>query len=111
MARQDREGERHGDDAQKGTMAIGTDLRDNARATDLHIKAHELLLVLQKVEAPKRYDTANRIRSTCSQIFRYAIATAYAKRDVASDLRALPCDTPYKSSGRHHLPLSRLEDC
>lgn len=35
------------------------------------ISAHELLLVLKNVEATKRYDTANRIRSTCSQVFRY----------------------------------------
>jgi len=51
------------------------------------ITAHELLLVLKKVEATKRYDTANRIRSTCSQVFRYAIATARAERDICSDLR------------------------
>jgi len=34
------------------------------------ISAHELLLVLQKVEKSKRYDTASRIRSTCSQVVR-----------------------------------------
>ena len=51
------------------------------------ITAHELLLVLKKVESTKRYDTANRIRSTCSQVFRYAIATARAERDICSDLR------------------------
>ncbi|MFT5331004.1 MAG: integrase [Parasphingorhabdus sp.] len=51
------------------------------------ISAHELLLVLQKVEKSKRYDTASRIRSTCSQVFRYAIATARAERDICADLR------------------------
>jgi hypothetical protein len=51
------------------------------------ITAHELLLVLKKVEASKRYDTANRIRSTCSQVFRYGIVTARAERDICSDLR------------------------
>jgi len=51
------------------------------------ISAHELLLALKTVEATKRYDTANRIRSTCSQVFRYAIATARAERDIAVDLR------------------------
>lgn len=51
------------------------------------ITAHELLLVLKKVEGTKRYDTANRIRSTCSQVFRYAIATARANRDICADLR------------------------
>ncbi|MDP3673873.1 MAG: tyrosine-type recombinase/integrase [Novosphingobium sp.] len=51
------------------------------------ISAHEMLLVLKKIESTKRYDTANRIRSTCSQVFRYAIATARAERDICSDLR------------------------
>lgn len=51
------------------------------------ITAQELLLVLKKVEASKRYDTANRIRSMCSQVFRYAIATARAERDICTDLR------------------------
>jgi integrase len=51
------------------------------------IKAYELLHVLKNIELSKRYDTANRIRSTCSQVFRYAIATARAERDIAADLR------------------------
>jgi len=51
------------------------------------ISAQELLLMLRKMEGKGRYETAKRLRSTCSQIFRYAIATARADRDVASDLR------------------------
>jgi integrase len=51
------------------------------------ITPHELLLVLRKVEARKRYETAKRIRSTCSLVFRYAIATARADRDICADLR------------------------
>jgi hypothetical protein len=51
------------------------------------ISAHELLVMLRKMEAKGRYETAKRLRSTCSQIFRYAIATARAERDVAADLR------------------------
>jgi integrase len=51
------------------------------------ISAQELLLMLRKMEAKGRYETAKRLRSTCSQIFRYAIATARADRDVAGDLR------------------------
>ncbi|UUL83764.1 tyrosine-type recombinase/integrase [Sphingomonas qomolangmaensis] len=51
------------------------------------ISAHELLIMLRKMEAKGRYETAKRLRSTCSQIFRYAIATARAERDVAADLR------------------------
>lgn len=51
------------------------------------ISAPELLFALKKVEATKRYDTANRIRTACSQVFRYAIVSARAGRDVAADLR------------------------
>jgi integrase len=51
------------------------------------ISAQELLVVLRKMESKGRYETAKRLRSTCSQIFRYAIATARAERDVAADLR------------------------
>jgi integrase len=51
------------------------------------ISAPELLLALRKIEAKGRYDTAQRLRSTCGQIFRYAIATSRAERDISSDLR------------------------
>ena len=40
------------------------------------ISPHELLAMLRKMEANGRYETAKRLRSTSSQIFRYAIATA-----------------------------------
>lgn len=51
------------------------------------VTAQELLVMLRKMESKGRYETAKRLRSTCSQIFRYAIATARAERDVAADLR------------------------
>jgi integrase len=51
------------------------------------ISAQELLVMLRKMEGKGRYETAKRLRSTCSQVFRYAIATARAERDVAADLR------------------------
>lgn len=51
------------------------------------ITAPELLMALRKVEAKGRYDTAQRLRSTCGQIFRYAIATSRAERDISNDLR------------------------
>jgi integrase len=51
------------------------------------IGAPELLLALRKIEAKGRYDTAQRLRSTCGQIFRYAIATSRAERDISNDLR------------------------
>lgn len=47
----------------------------------------ELLAVLRKIEARGASYQANRIRESCSQIFRYAIATGRAERDTAADLR------------------------
>jgi integrase len=47
----------------------------------------EALAVLRKVEATGRYESARRMRSVLSRVFRYAIATARANRDVAADLR------------------------
>ena len=51
------------------------------------ITAPELLSVLRRVEARGRYETARRLRSTCGMVFRYAIATGRAERDVSIDLR------------------------
>lgn len=51
------------------------------------ILPHELLAVLRKLEARGRHDSAKRLRSICGQVFRYAVATARANRDVSADLR------------------------
>lgn len=51
------------------------------------ITATEALLVLRKVEAGGRFESARRMRSVLSRIFRYGIATARCDRDVAADLR------------------------
>jgi integrase len=51
------------------------------------ITPQEALAVLRAVEASGRYESARRMRSVLSRIFRYAIATARADRDVAADLR------------------------
>jgi integrase len=51
------------------------------------ISPHELLAVLRTVEVRGRHESAKRIRATCSQVFRYAIATARADRDIATDLK------------------------
>ncbi len=52
-----------------------------------HITAPEILLVLRRVEARGRYETARRLRSICGMVFRYAIATGRADRDPSADLR------------------------
>jgi integrase len=51
------------------------------------IAAPELLHALRRVEARGRYETARRLRSTCGQVFRYAISTSRAVRDPSADLR------------------------
>ncbi|WBO21578.1 tyrosine-type recombinase/integrase [Sphingomonas abietis] len=51
------------------------------------ITAQEVLAVLRAVEATGRYESARRMRSVLSRVFRYAIATTRAERDPARDLR------------------------
>ena len=65
----------------------------------LEITAPELLRVLRRIESRGALDSAHRVRTTCSQIFRYAVATGRAERDPAADLRgALP------PTQKKHLP-------
>lgn len=63
---------------------LATDLTDRPIG---EIEAPELLGVLRKIEARGRYESANRLRSICGSLFRYAIATGRAERDVAADLK------------------------
>ena len=51
------------------------------------ITAPELLTVLRPNESRGMNETAHRALQRCSQIFRYAIATGRATRDITSDLR------------------------
>jgi integrase len=44
-------------------------------------------MVLRRVEARGRYETARRLRSTCGMVFRYAISTGRAQRDPSVELR------------------------
>ncbi len=48
------------------------------------IKAPELLTVLRRVEARGTFELAHRIRTICGQVFRYAVATGRAERDLGS---------------------------
>jgi len=51
------------------------------------ITAPELLAVLRKIESRGSLSVAHKARSDCGRIFRYAIATGRAERDVAADLQ------------------------
>lgn len=51
----------------------------------------QILEVIRRIEARGVLETAHRSLATCGQVFRYAIATGRAERDVTADLRgALP---------------------
>lgn len=68
----------------------------------VEIKATELLMALRKVEARGALETAHRIRTVCGQVFRYAVATGRAERDISADLRgALP-----PVSEKHHASIT-----
>jgi integrase len=47
----------------------------------------ELLSALRKIEARGHHESAHRAKQKCGQIFRYAIATGRAERDISADLR------------------------
>ncbi|MCH7853879.1 MAG: tyrosine-type recombinase/integrase [Proteobacteria bacterium] len=51
------------------------------------IDSPELLRALRRVEARGTFETAQRIRTACGQVFRYAIATGRAATDPAESLR------------------------
>ncbi|MGC1460132.1 MAG: integrase arm-type DNA-binding domain-containing protein [Steroidobacteraceae bacterium] len=63
------------------------------------LKAPELLSVLRRVESRGTVETAHRTKSVCSRVFRYAIATGRAERDVAADLKGA-----LRPSVARHLP-------
>lgn len=51
------------------------------------ITAHELLLTIKEVEKRDALDLSHRLLQICGQIFRYAVITAKAERDITADLR------------------------
>ena len=66
------------------------------------IKAPELLACLRRIEGRGALETAHRALQNCGQVFRYAVATGRAERDISGDLRgALP---PVKPT--HHAAIT-----
>ncbi|MGH8137868.1 MAG: tyrosine-type recombinase/integrase [Steroidobacteraceae bacterium] len=51
------------------------------------VAAPELLAAMRKIEARGHHESAHRAKQKCGQVFRYAIATGRAERDVSADLR------------------------
>ena len=55
------------------------------------ISAPDLLKALRRIEDRGAIETAHRVRQTCGQVFRYAIATGKASHDITADLKgAIP---------------------
>ena len=65
-------------------VAVAPDLGERPIA---EIEPFELLAVLKKVEASGRLETAKRLLAFAGRVFRYAVATTRAKRNVAADLQ------------------------
>ena len=62
------------------------------------ITPREVLLMLQKVEARGTIDSAHQIKQLCGRIFRFAVASGLAERDVTVDLKGVlsaPVQTHY----------------
>ncbi|ABM18593.1 hypothetical protein Maqu_1509 [Marinobacter nauticus VT8] len=54
-------------------------------------------LVLRKIQAQGKYETAHRIKQRISQVSRFAISDGSAERDPAADLRGHLKSMPAKS--------------
>ena len=60
------------------------------------VTAPELLHACRKFEQRGRYDSAKRLRTAAGMVFRFAIATGRADRDVSQDLRNALISPPAK---------------
>lgn len=73
------------------------------------IDAPELLDVLRRVEKRGVIETARRLRQTCGQVFRYAIATGRAKNDPSVALRGA-LGSPGRPRGHRAMPLGDVPE-
>jgi hypothetical protein len=51
------------------------------------IKPRDVLITVQKMETRGAVESAHRVKQICGQVFRYAVASGLAERDVTADLR------------------------
>jgi integrase len=70
------------------------------------IQPVELLNVIRKIEDQGHHDLAHRMMQACSQIFRYAVATGRAERDITVDLKGAL--KPNKTQGLAYLSEKEL---
>lgn len=66
---------------------LGLVMPDIGNRPILQITAHEILISLKKIESTRKFYTAMSVRALCGQVFRFAVATGRAERDVCTDLR------------------------
>jgi hypothetical protein len=66
------------------------------------VTAPELLHALRKFELRERFESARRLRAVAGMVFRYAIATGRATRDISVDLRGAADDPEREPSRRDH---------
>ena len=75
---------RHGD---KIIRSLETNIFPGSnRIRSRNIKPLELLTVIQRIEQRGRNETAHRALQNCDRVFRYAVATGRADRDITRDL-------------------------
>lgn len=58
------------------------------------IGPRDVLALVQKIEARGALDTAHRVKGLCGQVFRFAVATGLAERDVTADLKGALAPAP-----------------
>ena len=70
------------------------------------ITARQVLEAVQRIEKQGKLETAHRALQVCGQVFRYAVQTGRAERDVTSDLKgALP-----PATGKHMATFTEPKD-
>ena len=85
-------------ESKKATLSAGTWRRDRDQLVKLvgphlanrpiaGIEAPDLLEILKRLEKRGVSNTAHRVRAVCGRVFRYAIATGRARRDIGADLK------------------------
>jgi integrase len=58
------------------------------------ITPRDVLAMLQKIEARGAIESAHKIKQLCGQVFRFAVASGLAERDVTADLRGALAAVP-----------------
>jgi len=58
------------------------------------ITPRDVLAAVQKIEARGAIESAHRVKQLCGQVFRFAVATGLAERDVTADLKGALASAP-----------------